>query len=84
MFSCGLIATYIFSTTIEAPQIVEMFPAYYIFNALLSVLLVLHTIWTYYILKISYNAIYATPVRIYFDDLLYTFSSQGGLFILNP
>lgn len=30
----------LYSTTIEAPQIVEMFPAYYFFNGLLSVLLV--------------------------------------------
>jgi len=61
----GIFPTWIlYSTTIEAPQIVEMFPAYYIFNALLSVLLVLHTIWTYYILKISYNAIYATPGKV--------------------
>jgi len=38
-------------------QIVQMFPAYYIFNILLSVLLVLHVIWTYYILKIVYKAL---------------------------
>ncbi len=34
-----------------------MFPAYYIFNILLSILLVLHVIWTYYILKIVYKAL---------------------------
>jgi len=61
----GVFPTWIlYSTTIEAPQIVEMFPAYYIFNGLLSVLLVLHTIWTYFILKISYNALYATPGKM--------------------
>ena len=38
-------------------QIVQMFPAYYIFNILLSILLVLHVIWTYYILKIVYKAL---------------------------
>ncbi|XP_015519874.1 ceramide synthase 6 [Neodiprion pinetum] len=49
----------IYSTTIEAPKIVPMFPAYFIFNALLSLLLVLHAIWTWLILKIAYNAFYA-------------------------
>ncbi|OXU26390.1 hypothetical protein TSAR_013424 [Trichomalopsis sarcophagae] len=49
----------IYSTSIEAPKIVPMFPAYYIFNFLLSLLLVLHTFWTWLILKIAYNAFYA-------------------------
>jgi hypothetical protein len=40
-----------------------MFPAYYIFNFLLSILLVLHVTWTYYILKILYRAIYSNKVR---------------------
>ena len=34
-----------------------MFPAYYIFNVLLSTLLILHVIWTYYILKILCQAL---------------------------
>jgi len=38
-------------------QIVQMFPAYYIFNVLLSTLLILHVIWTYYILKILCQAL---------------------------
>ena len=50
------------SATIEAPQMVEMFPAYYIFNGLLSVLLVLHVIWTYFILKITFHAVLAKKV----------------------
>ena len=43
----GVYPTWIlYSTTIEAPQIVEMFPAYYFFNGLLSVLLVsLRFLW---------------------------------------
>jgi len=54
----GVYPTWIlYSTTIEAPQLVEMFPAYYIFNFLLSILLVLHVIWTYYILKIAYRSV---------------------------
>merc|ERR1712223_71553 len=55
----GVYPTWIlYSTTIEAPQIVEMFPAYYIFNALLAILFMLHVIWTYFILKIVYKAMY--------------------------
>lgn len=46
----------LYSTTIEAPQIVEMFPAYYFFNGLLTILLMLHVIWTYFILKIVHKA----------------------------
>ena len=52
------------STTVEAPQMVEMFPAYYIFNGLLSILLVLHVIWTYFIMKIAYNALSSSKVSI--------------------
>ena len=59
----GVYPTWIlYSTTIEAPQIVEMFPAYYIFNALLAILLMLHVIWTYFILKIVYKAMYTGKV----------------------
>lgn len=36
-----------------------MFPAYYIFNGLLIILLVLHIFWTYLILKIAYKALNA-------------------------
>lgn len=36
-----------------------MFPAYYIFNGLLILLLVLHCFWTYLILKIAYNSLNA-------------------------
>ncbi|XP_015124479.1 ceramide synthase 6 [Diachasma alloeum] len=49
----------IYSTSIAAPKIVPMFPAYYIFNSLLILLFVLHTIWTRLILKIAFNALYA-------------------------
>lgn len=45
------------NTTIEAPQIVHIFPAYYFFNGLLLLLLVLHIFWTYLILKIAYNSL---------------------------
>lgn len=49
----------IYSTLIEAPKLVPMFPAYYVFNTLLCLLLILHSIWTYVIIKIAYNAFYA-------------------------
>lgn len=52
-----------YSTSIEAPKIVPMFPAYYIFNSLLILLLLLHLIWTYLILKIAYNSFNAGQVR---------------------
>jgi len=45
------------STCFDAKLIVPMFPAYYIFNSLLLLLLVLHIIWTYFILKVCYRAI---------------------------
>ncbi|XP_030757262.1 ceramide synthase 6 [Sitophilus oryzae] len=49
----------IYNTSIKAPQMVPMFPAYYIFNSLLCILLVLHIFWTYLILKIVYNSLNA-------------------------
>lgn len=49
----------IYSTSIEAPKLLPMFPAYYIFNSLLCLLLVLHAFWTWLILRIAYNAFYA-------------------------
>lgn len=60
----GVYPTHIlYSTTIEAPQLVQMFPAYYIFNVLLSTLLILHVIWTYYILKIVYQVVMSGAVE---------------------
>jgi ceramide synthetase len=53
---------FVFSTSIEAPTFVEMFPAYYIFNSLLILLLLLHLAWTYVILKIAYKAMAAGQV----------------------
>uniref|UniRef100_U5EU05 Putative schlank n=1 Tax=Corethrella appendiculata TaxID=1370023 RepID=U5EU05_9DIPT len=47
----------IYSTSIEAPKIVPMFPAYYIFNGLLILLLVLHIGWTYLIIQIAIKAL---------------------------
>ena len=36
-------------------QLVQMFPVYYIFNCLLSILLILHIIWFYYTCKVAYK-----------------------------
>ncbi|XP_066153700.1 ceramide synthase 6 [Euwallacea fornicatus] len=47
------------NTSIDAPKVVPMFPAYYIFNSLLCLLLVLHIFWTYLILKIVCNSLKA-------------------------
>ena len=55
----GIYPTWIiYSVAVEAPQFVGMFPAYYVFNALLATLLILHVGWTYFILKVIYKAIY--------------------------
>jgi ceramide synthetase len=48
----GLYPRIIYSTSVEAPEILPMYPVYYIFNSLLIALLVLHLIWTYMILQI--------------------------------
>lgn len=57
-----MLISYYFRTSVEAPTIIEMFPAYYIFNFLLLLLLVLHVGWTYLILRIVYNSIMAGQV----------------------
>jgi len=49
----------IYSTLIEAPQIVPMFPAYYIFNGLLIGLQILHGIWSWMIMKLALQALAA-------------------------
>uniref|UniRef100_A0A1L8DUL0 Protein transporter n=2 Tax=Nyssomyia neivai TaxID=330878 RepID=A0A1L8DUL0_9DIPT len=53
----GFYPRIIYNTSIEAPQILPMFPAYYIFNTLLILLLILHIVWTYLILQIAYTAV---------------------------
>lgn len=70
-------------TSIDAPTIVPMFPAYYIFNSLLCVLLVLHIFWTYLILKIVHNSLNAGQmdgdIRSSSDDLSHLSSDSQGL-----
>lgn len=54
------------SSTVEAPQILPMFPAYYIFNSLLVLLLVLHIAWTYLILLIVKSSLKSGQVSKHF------------------
>ncbi|KPJ13011.1 LAG1 longevity assurance-like 6 [Papilio machaon] len=49
----------IWSTSIRAPMLQPMFPAYYIFNSLLCLILGLHLVWTWLILQVAYKAITA-------------------------
>lgn len=55
----GLYPRIIYSTSIEAPQILPMYPVYYIFNSMLIALLILHLMWTYMILQIVIQTIKA-------------------------
>ena len=57
-FRMGVYPTWIiYSVTVEAPQIVQYFPAYFFFMTLLMSLLLLNIIWTYSILKVIYIAL---------------------------
>lgn len=47
---------------------VKFFPVYYIFNALLVALQILHVIWTVLILRVAYNAIYVDGVKDLRED----------------
>jgi len=55
----GFFPRIIYSSSVEAPRILDMpmFSAYYIFNSLLLMLLFLHIIWTYMILKIAIDSL---------------------------
>lgn len=48
----------------EAPTILPMFPAYFIFNSLLVLLLLLHIAWTYLILLIVKSSLKSGQVRV--------------------
>jgi hypothetical protein len=54
-----------YSTLIEAPKIIPMFAAYYIFNGMLSILLALHIFWTYFICKVAFKALNSGKVPNY-------------------
>lgn len=69
----GMFPRIIYSSTIEAPQILPMYPVYYIFNSLLIMLLALHFLWTYMILQVVIQTIKAGQmegdVRSSSDDI---------------
>ena len=67
-----------FSSTVEAPQIVEMFPAYYIFNGLFSILLVLHVIWTYFIYKVAYRSLTKSVSDLFFKSEFFSTNCFQG------
>lgn len=58
----GMYPRIIYSSSYEATKILPMFPAYYIFNSLLLLLLVLHIGWTYLIFQIAVQALRAGQV----------------------
>jgi ceramide synthetase len=58
----------ILHTSYYALDHVTFFPVYWIFNALLVALQVLHVIWTFLILRIAYNAIYDDGVKDLRED----------------
>lgn len=58
----------IYSSSIEAPALLKiMFPAYYIFNSLLIMLLVLHIGWTILIVQIAIKTIRAGQVSCWLN-----------------
>ncbi|XP_064538874.1 ceramide synthase 6 isoform X1 [Drosophila montana] len=65
----GFYPRIIYSASVEAPRILPMFPAYYIFNSLLLMLLVLHVIWTYMILKIVVDSLQKGLVSLMSGDI---------------
>lgn len=59
----GFYPRIIYSSSVEAPKILPMFPAYYIFNSLLILMLCLHVVWTYVILQIAHTALKSGQVK---------------------
>jgi len=56
----GLFPSWVcYSTIVEAAQIVQMFPVYYIFNFLMTLLLMLHVIWFTFLVNIVVQVIAA-------------------------
>jgi len=55
---CAIFPSWIlYSTLHDAAGFIQMFPAYYIFNALLGTLQVLHILWTYFLIKAIHKAL---------------------------
>jgi len=55
-------------TSWYALNYLTFFPVYWIFNALLVCLQILHVVWTFLILRIAYNAIYDDGVKDLRED----------------
>lgn len=72
----GFYPRIIYSSTVEAPTVLPMFPAYYIFNFLLILMLGLHVVWTYVILQIAHTALKSGQVR----KILFFLSMKEVLF----
>jgi len=71
---CFLPYRIIYHSTFIALQIVPMFSAYYIFNALLIALQSLHIIWTYFIVKMAIRSWRSTDgVSFFFFFFFYSF-----------
>lgn len=56
-------ARVLYYTSYQALSVIEFFPAYYIFNALLCVLQILHIVWTYIIIKMVFDALQNDGMR---------------------
>ena len=48
-----ILSLYLYNIWIYVFQLVQMFPVYYIFNFLMTTLLILHTMWFYFIIKVA-------------------------------
>jgi len=75
------------STMFEFPQIIEMFPMYYLYNALLCILQVLHVIWFTMILRMVYayvikGKVNGLPLLVRFSLASSTFSTALEVHIL--
>jgi len=61
----GLFPSWVlYSTVVEAAQMVQMFPVYYIFNFLMTVLQVLHVIWFTFLVTIVVQVVMADKDNI--------------------
>lgn len=70
----------IFYSSYKALDVVDMFPAYYIFNGLLIALLCLHIVWTWFIIKIMIYAIKNNGVSV-LPEFLSINASSNKLFM---
>jgi hypothetical protein len=61
----GFLPTWIiYSITVEAPNFIQYYPAYNVFSLLLSILVILHLFWAYFIFKVAYVAMLTPDGKI--------------------